>query len=52
MVNAVLEAIHNWIIAIDKNGKPISQDDGGAFLLLNKQDPTKRVRRVARIGTE
>jgi hypothetical protein len=31
MVNAVLEAIHNWIIAIDKNGEPISQDDGGHF---------------------
>ena len=46
------QGLSNWIIAIDKNGKPISPDDGGAFLLLNKQDPTKRVLRVARIGTE
>ena len=45
------DGLSNWIIAIDKNDKPILPDDGGPYLLVNRRDPirNKSVLRVARI---
>ena len=40
----------NYIIAINKGGSPISSDNGGPYILLNRQNPIiKQVQLLARI---
>ena len=38
-----------WIIAIDQNNNPLPPENGGPYMLLNRQDPHNRVRQLARI---
>jgi hypothetical protein len=41
--------IKDWIIAVERDEKPLSWKSDGPFLLLNKKDNTKRVPRLLRI---
>lgn len=39
----------DWMIAIDRSDKPLPPEEGGPYILLNRQNPLKHVLRVARI---
>ncbi len=45
----LLQSLASWIIAIEKDNKLILLEDGGPYLLLHRQDPTKSILRVSKI---